>query len=141
MKTQCLLCGIAGVLLFAFASWGQEKKIQRVPAKPTTDISGDALYKEYCATCHGMNGKGGGPAAAALKVPVPDLTKVSARNGGQFPKIKVMRVIRGQDVVAAHGSTEMPVWGPIFRSMTTSEGQTSLRVANLADFVEKLQTK
>ena len=43
----------------------------------------------------------------------------------------------GQHVIVAHGNSEMPVWGSVFTLM----GQESLRVHNLADYVEALQEK
>lgn len=35
-------------------------------------VDGANLYRAYCASCHGKNGKGDGPVAAALKATVPD---------------------------------------------------------------------
>ena len=72
------------------------------------------MYTNYCAVCHGTEGKGNGPAADALKTPPADLTMLSKKNGGTYPAIKVGSAIRGDAHVAAHGSKEMPVWGKLF---------------------------
>ena len=65
------------------------KTIQHAPIKATSPASGGEMYKTYCAVCHGTDGKGGGPAASALKVPPTDLTQLSKKNGGKYPGLKV----------------------------------------------------
>ncbi len=117
--------------------------IQHVTIKPTSPASGKEMYTSYCAVCHGTDGKGGGPAASALKTPPADLTMLSENNRGKFPDLKVSSILRGtSDLPAAHGSKEMPVWGPLFRSMSGGhEGEVQQRVANLTDYVESLQAK
>ena len=49
----------------------------RSPLGYTTDSieRGATLYHAHCATCHGARGYGDGPAAAALPVPMPNLTE------------------------------------------------------------------
>ena len=116
--------------------------IQHVTVKPTSPASGKEMYTSYCAVCHGTDGKGGGPAASALKTPPADLTMLSKNNGGEFPAPKVTSILRGTSDLPAHGSKEMPVWGPLFRSMSGGhEGEVQQRVANLTDYVESLQAK
>lgn len=98
------------------------------------------MFHEYCAACHGDQAQGNGPAAEALKKAPADLTQIARKNGGKFPKTQVMRVIEGADVVAAHGSRPMPVWGNIFRSLE-NQSVATLRVNMLADYIETLQAK
>ncbi|MFN6951697.1 MAG: c-type cytochrome [Albidovulum sp.] len=62
---------------------------------PERQVSGRALYEEYCLVCHGASGRGDGPAAAGLVRPPADLTRIAERNGGSFPMIRVMSVIDG----------------------------------------------
>jgi mono/diheme cytochrome c family protein len=95
----------------------------------------------YCATCHGRDGKGGGPAAAALKVPPPDLTVLSRRQNGVFPAFEVETIIRGGTTVGAHGSDEMPVWGPIFRALDPSDARVKMRIASLVSHIESIQRR
>ena len=116
--------------------------IQHVTIKPTSPASGKEMYTSYCAVCHGTDGKGGGPAASALKTSPADLTMLSKNNGGKFPAMKVTSALRGTSSLPAHGSKEMPVWGPLFRSMSGGhEGEVQQRLANLSHYVESLQAK
>jgi mono/diheme cytochrome c family protein len=120
----------------------QQKVIKHVNVKSTSPVSGKEMYTAYCAVCHGTDGKGGGPAASALKVPPSDLTLLSKSNGGKYPALKVGSVIRGTSNLAAHGSKEMPVWGALFWSMSSGhEGEVQQRVTNLTRYIESLQAK
>ena len=112
--------------------------ITRESAKSTPANDGKEMFTTYCAVCHGPTGKGNGPAAAALKKTPADLTQLSKKNGGQFPAIKISLVIKGSDVVAAHGSRDMPIWGKIFTDMD-GEKIANLRIHNLTEFVQTLQ--
>jgi mono/diheme cytochrome c family protein len=121
---------------------GTEKVIKHVPVKPTNAASGEEMYVNYCAVCHGKDGKGGGPAASALKVPPTDLTKLTANAGGKYPSLHVSSVIRGEADLPAHGSKDMPVWGPLFWRMSQGhEAEVQQRIANLNAYVESLQGK
>jgi mono/diheme cytochrome c family protein len=119
-----------------------EKAIKHVPIKATSPVSGKEMYTTYCAVCHGTDGKGGGPAASALKVPPTDLTLLSKNNGGKYPALKVESSIRGESALPAHGSKEMPVWGSLFWKMSAGhEGEVQQRVTNLTEYIESLQAK
>jgi len=121
---------------------GQEKVIKHVPVQSTSPVSGKDMYTAYCAVCHGTEGKGGGPAASALKVPPTDLTLLSKNNGGKYPALKVSASIHGEGALPAHGSKEMPVWGLLFWNMSGGhEGEVQQRVANLTHYIESLQAK
>lgn len=116
--------------------------IQHVPITSTSPVSGKEMYTAYCAVCHGTDGKGGGPAASALKMPPTDLTQLSKNNGDKYPALKVTSTIRGTADLPAHGSKDMPVWGELFWSMSRGhEGQVQQRVANLTHYIETLQAK
>jgi len=130
------------VLCLAVFSEPQQKQIKPVPAQPTSPVSSQEMFKTYCAVCHGSDGKGGGPAAEALKVPPPDLTILARKNGGKYPSDHVTSAIQGDLHLPAHGSKEMPVWGCLFWRM--SQGHTSevqLRVSNLNKYIESLQAR
>lgn len=98
------------------------------------------LFRAYCASCHGADAKGNGPAAAALKTKVPDLTILSKNNGGEFPSAHVRKMIMGDDVVATHGSREMPIWGPVFHQIEWDVDRGYLRLENLVKYLESIQT-
>jgi len=119
-----------------------EKTIKHVPIKSTSPVSGKDMYMTYCAVCHGTDGKGGGPAASALKIPPNDLTLLSKNNGGKYPSMKVEASIRGEAAFPAHGSKDMPVWGALFWSVSSGhEGEVQQRVVNLTKYIESLQVK
>ena len=104
--------------------------------------SGRALFQQYCASCHGDDGKGAGPAAVAFKVQPPDLTALSRQNHGKFPKDRVVQAIRGEHMQSAHGSTDMPVWGPMFLAMTgMNEVEAERRVRDLTEHIKSVQVK
>ncbi|HUM05054.1 MAG TPA: cytochrome c [Terriglobales bacterium] len=133
------------VIALAALAWAQDqpqKEIKHVPVKPTSAASGQDMYKNYCAVCHGIDGTGNGPAASALKVPPSDLTTLAQRNGGKYPALKISSVIRGEEALPAHGSKEMPIWGKLFWSMSGGHSsEVQQRVANLNKYIESLQKK
>jgi len=99
------------------------------------------MFLAYCATCHGKDARGNGPAASALKVAPADLTGLTKKYG-KYPAMKVTTVLTGQANLAAHGNTEMPVWGPIFSRMSQGrESEVQQRIANLNHYIESLQAK
>ncbi len=110
------------------------------PTRLIDSMEGPALYKAYCATCHGTDGKGIGPMTEWLKVKTPDLTRISAREGSKFPLARVQKIISGEEnIIAGHGTREMPVWGPIFSQVSRDQDLGRMRVYNLAKFIEKMQ--
>ncbi|HXQ26235.1 MAG TPA: cytochrome c [Candidatus Acidoferrales bacterium] len=103
-------------------------------------VEGPDLFRAYCASCHGVDAKGNGPAAAALKAKVANLTVLSKNNKGQFPEARVRKVIMGDDIVASHGSREMPVWGPIFHQIEWDVDRGNVRLDNLVKYLESVQS-
>ncbi|NNJ73664.1 MAG: hypothetical protein HKP56_00725 [Anderseniella sp.] len=75
------------------------------------EISGADEYYRLCAVCHGEEGRGDGPMSRMLKTPPPNLTLLAKNNGGHFPFLSVLEMIDGRNMIAVHGSREMPVWG------------------------------
>jgi mono/diheme cytochrome c family protein len=103
-------------------------------------LKGPDLFRAYCATCHGSSGKGGGPTARALKAKVPDLTLLAKNNEGQFPSARVLKIIAGDEVLASHGSREMPIWGPIFHQIESDQDFGNVRLENLVKYLESVQS-
>ena len=102
-------------------------------------VEGPDLFRAYCAPCHGIFGKGAGPVAPALKAKVPDLTLLARNHRGQFPAAYVREVIMGDKVVTAHGSREMPIWGPIFHQIEADVDRGNVRLENLVKYLESIQ--
>jgi mono/diheme cytochrome c family protein len=139
--TTQLLGSLLALGLSVSAFPQQTPTVTRGPAPPTTPTSGVEMYHSYCAVCHGLDGRGNGPAAPALKQQPPDLTQLSRKNGGKFPDFRIANVIQGDSLPIAHGSRDMPVWGDVFRSMQRDDTMVKLRVHNLTEYVASLQQK
>jgi len=104
--------------------------------------SGKSMFKQYCAACHGADAKGRGPATPTLNMRVPDLTTLAKRHNDKFPYEYVESVLRFGPGFAAHGSAEMPVWGPIFQYLENyNEAAVRQRIKNLCDYLESIQQK
>ena len=135
---------IAAVLTIGLAGtmFAQPKpKVEVASARDKGLTKGADLYQAYCAVCHGKDAKGGGPAAAALKATPTDLTQLSRKNAGKFPLGSVRQVLGGGSSTPAHGSEEMPIWGPVFRAMSPDQNIAKLRVDNLVRYLESIQEK
>jgi mono/diheme cytochrome c family protein len=103
-------------------------------------VAGRDNFERYCASCHGLQGRGDGPVAAALSTRPADLTSLARRNGGAFPRERVVEYVAGTGRgVAAHGSNDMPVWGPIFHGLDPSDTRVGQRIDNVVRFIESLQ--
>jgi len=118
-------------------------QIKEVPVRSTSAASGKQMFNTYCAVCHGMDGRGGGPAAAALKDSPTDLRDLAKANGGKFPEAHVYSVLQFGIETPAHGSKDMPVWGPALRSLAQGspmpEMQEHQRLANLTNYLKSIQ--
>ncbi len=106
---------------------------------------GRTLYMDACAGCHGAEAIGDGPAAELLSVPVPDLTRLAARNDGEFPRLKVIYIIDGRTGIRAHGGP-MPVFGSLLSGQPGIEDAddgspvfADRRILALVDYLESIQ--
>ena len=111
-----------------------------------TGPSGKELFEENCARCHGPQAHGDGPAANTLGIPVPDLTRIAVRNGGEFPAEKIYRIIDGQWEIPAHGSRPMPVWGYEFFGDEGGDDESehreaSRKIDSLVAYLSSLQRR
>ncbi len=131
----------AAVTTFVFAAAASDVVIKPGPTSPTSATSGQEMYRAYCSSCHGLDAKGNGPAAPAMKRMPTDLTTLTADNHGKFPELHVYATIQGDGNSPVHGSKDMPVWGGLFQGM--SHGNTAevqLRISNLVAYIKGLQT-
>jgi mono/diheme cytochrome c family protein len=118
------------------------KTVQKAPIEQTSPASGQEMFKTYCAACHGADAKGAGPASSDLKTVPPDLTTLAKRHDGKFPGDYVSNVLRYGAKAPAHGSSEMPVWGPLFATVSGRDPSVvNMRISNLVRYLESLQRK
>ncbi len=105
-------------------------------------VDGSEIFRNHCAVCHGKDGRGRGPATIVLKGPVPDLTEIARRNGGVFPAGRVKAIIDGtNEGPAAHGSREMPIWGPVFHNFEWDQDLGEVRLQNVTEYIRSIQQK
>jgi len=128
----------------ADVDWGNvrlENLVKYLESIQPSRSSGAALYKQYCAVCHGNDLKGTGPAPEPYRAP-PDLTTLARRHAGRFPESYVTDVLRNGVVLPAHGPAQMPIWGTDSRMTDRADGnQVAVRIANLTDYIKSLQAK
>jgi len=136
---RTILCILALMLTVRQSQPQTKLKVTEAPERNVT--KGADLYQQYCAVCHGKDGKGSGPATAALKTTPADLTQLSKTHNGKFPVGMLRSVLGGGESTPAHGSADMPIWGPVFRAMNPNETVAKLRVDNLIHYLESLQAK
>ncbi len=115
-----------------------------VPDDPP--VTGAVLYAEYCAACHGEDGRGDGPGAATLRPQPADLTLLAARNDGRFPMLAVMGKVYGYSRGEGGGGGPMPEFGPLLEGETVlydaGDGiptPTPVQLIELAEHVRSLQ--
>ena len=145
ITSPCIACLIGVILIVPSRAVGQQKEEKNglTDDKPLNEsLDGPRLFRAYCTSCHGQEAKGGGPAADSLKIKPADLTRLTNRNGGKFPSLRVQKIISGDGVVTSpHGSREMPVWGPVFGQVERDQNLGKVRIHNLAKYLETLQEK
>jgi len=112
-----------------------------------TDI-GKIEFESKCALCHGVGARGDGPLASYLNIRVADLTTLAKRNNGVLPVAAMYEIIEGGKDVPAHGSRDMPAWGPAFRmprgerdGAYESEAFVRARILAIIEYVNRLQAK
>ncbi len=144
-KKSMILLGmlvVATSLCLAQNQSDQKPVVKQTAIKPTSAASGKQMYTAYCAPCHGIDGKGNGPAASAMKAPPTDLTQLARKHDGQYPANRVASVLKFGGGPGAHGSAEMPVWGPLLQSLNKFDDTVvQQRVSNIVSYIETLQVK
>jgi mono/diheme cytochrome c family protein len=139
------LKGVLVILVFSALAMGQQSgaETKTAAAAKNEPISGKQLYVSYCAMCHGTDAKGGGPFSPQLKAWPPDLTQLAKKNNGTYPAMHVAEMVDGEfGKASAHGSRDMPIWGPVFRSMAHGHNDNAqFRINSIVKYVESLQQK
>jgi mono/diheme cytochrome c family protein len=138
---RAAICAALLVTAGFIAASADQKTGPVTPVLVIDSMYGPDLYRSYCATCHGRDGKGHGPVATALKVAPPDLTLLARRQSGGFPAHEVEAIIRGGTSIGSHGSLDMPVWGPIFYALDPSDARVKARIAALVAHLASIQQR
>lgn len=141
MKPLALPTALAGLLACALATLA-------AAAEPGY---GEREFRARCAMCHGASGQGNGWMAEQLIQRPANLRLLKKNNGGTFPRERVAQIVDGRIALKAHGPTEMPAWGPIYRAdleaaaggrrgvREEDEVIISYRIRALVDYVSTLQ--
>jgi cytochrome c1 len=145
MLKNLFLAGLAAAVVVGVAYANQSTaKTVIIPVSKVPLNNGKQMYVNYCAPCHGMEGKGNGPVAAALRMQPTNLAILSRNNGGKFPTMHIASVLQFGAANPSHGKAEMPVWGPMLGSVDsppTEANVRALRISNLSRYLQTLQQK
>ena len=133
----CSILTLATALLFRPSSLANAQEMEVI-------AGGELEYQNYCAVCHGVNGRGQGIMSKYLTVRPSDLTEIAKRNGDVFPFWRVLRTIDGSEEVRGHGTRDMPVWGDRFRAQagnndSGSRAQAAGRLLGLVFYLQHIQ--
>lgn len=140
LRTASILAAIAAVAAIRVAT-AQQPQTEH-PSFLLSSPYGVDNFHAYCSPCHGRDGMGSGPVALALKKAPPDLTTIMARHNGVFPRGEIRALIaNGSPDVPAHGSRTMPIWGPAFRALDSSDRAADLRLANIVEYISSIQRR
>jgi len=131
--------GLGGAVMVGSAS-GQLSTQDKPFSLLSPSMYGVDNFHAYCSPCHGRDAKGDGPVASALKRTPTDLTRLATKNHGVFPRAQVRAYItNGSPDIPEHGSSVMPVWGPTFRALDSSDQSVALRIANVVEYLASIQ--
>jgi mono/diheme cytochrome c family protein len=139
------LLAMVAVMLLPTTGTAQEPAVKKSPVMQSDPHSGKQMFTDYCAPCHGSDGKGNGPAAPAMKTAPTNLALLAKNNGGKYPAAHVAAVLSFGSESPAHGSKDMPVWGQLFQSLnwssSTKQVEAQQRINSLNSYLESLQAK
>lgn len=149
MKQMLVLSVLAASTVSAAGLIGQSTlALSTEPVTLENQIEeGEAIFFLYCAPCHGRDARGGGPVAEDLKTSPPSLREIAKRRAGEFDKREVTAYIDGRNMPRAHGTSEMPVWGSLFRYIAevsdpeVIEQKAQERISMLVKYLDTIQDK
>jgi mono/diheme cytochrome c family protein len=133
--------GVAVALILAGGPVALANSTAPIPA----DL-GRGDFMTYCSACHGVSGIGDGTVAEFLTLTAANLTQMSLKNGGIFPRQRAIEVIDGRAQVSVHGERDMPVWGDWFKFEADADGGDAKaekivreRIDALVTYLESIQ--
>lgn len=131
-------------LLGSARCWAESEEPGDAASREEQIARGGVTYRVHCLNCHGEDGRGEGPMAELLKVAPIDLTRLSRRDGGEFPAQRLVRTIDGRDEVRGHGPRGMPIWGIGFQDLgrdSDQEAEVRAKILNLVAYIESIQAR
>ena len=138
---RAIRSGLAALGLIALAGC-EEAGSPDLAAMPAA-AEGEALFMEYCAACHGADATGGGPLARSMSLAAADLTGISARSGGVFPRARVLSKVDGY-ARSDRGAPGMPEFGALLSGdlvpYDSGDGTATPTPRKLVALVEYLET-
>jgi hypothetical protein len=143
--TFTLALSLAIAIIHPAATLAQEPPDVYHPAGEEHPTSGKQDFDNHCAPCHGLKGKGHGPEINVVPDIHPaDLTKISLKNGGVFPRQQVEDMVDGRKTIPSHKRFDMPFWGVDFQQegkefTPESEARAKARIDALVAYVESIQ--
>ncbi len=141
MKFISLAAILATVVALAVAQQ-TPPTIKHVPITNASSNSGNEMFNSYCAVPW-ERWQGQWPGSLRNE----DVAGRSDRSGAEQRRKVSSGARRGCDArtgatTRSHGSKDMPVWGPLFSSLSQGqEAQVQQRISNLVSKIETLQTK
>jgi mono/diheme cytochrome c family protein len=76
---MAMTCGILRLVLVSLFAGGVTVWYGVIHAADGDPAKGEVLYEKLCVACHGLQGKGDGPAAKTLVPPPSDLTSAASK--------------------------------------------------------------
>jgi mono/diheme cytochrome c family protein len=145
LRRSVLVVPVLVLLLVATGCASEETAepadVEETPSEVVA-LTGQQLYERHCQSCHGPEGKGQGSMTDELTKDLPDLTQLQAQNDGVFPEEYVRRMIDGREMISAHGTRQMPIWGNIWASsdgVPSEEQAARQRIDKLINFLRSIQ--
>ncbi|WP_299905362.1 cytochrome c [uncultured Paracoccus sp.] len=141
---RAVISGLAGAAAMALMAGACAPEPRDLDAAMDPEEGARMDFVNLCSDCHGPGGKGDGRAAPGMVPPPSDLTTISARNGGVFPKAQVAGHIYGHTM--GRSDSPMPQFGDLFAGpeimYETGKDQvtpTPARLAALTDYLAENQ--
>lgn len=136
-----LFLALAAVVVFSPSFECQKTKPESSERKVNV-TAGKEIFLQYCASCHGKTARGDGPAAFVMKPPPSDLATLAKRHEGKYPAGSISAILKFGRSFAAHGASDMPVWGTRFKNLDPVHDPTGQQhIDDLVAYIESLQVK
>ena len=140
MRPCALIC-LTAVLLVVIGPSSAAAQLDVQHERLVTIAMGRVTFQQFCAACHGADGKGRGQVSGLLVGSPIDLTQLTRKHGGQFPVDYLLEGLLAPtpEAIPAHRHGQMPAWGPVFMSIDGSVAFARARLAALVAFLETIQ--